>query len=103
RTPMTAVAAPMVHDTIPVAGIKSYTNWPQLPSFRFPGFEKIEKNDIVVFNWPVDTVRYFGDTKTKGLRKPIDKKSNYVKRCVGTPGDSLSIINGNVHINGKEL
>src|SRR5690606_21924339 len=42
-------------------------------------------------------------TKTKGLRKPIDKKSNYVKRCVGTPGDSLSIINGNVHINGKEL
>ncbi len=103
RTPMTAVAAPMVHDTIPIAGIKSYTNWPQLPSFRFPGFEKIEKNDIVVFNWPVDTVRFFGDRKTVGLRKPIDKRSNYVKRCVGTPGDTLSIIDGTVHIDGKEL
>lgn len=102
RTPMTAVAAPMVHDTLPVLG-KSYTNWPQLPSFRFPGFEEVEKNDIVVFNWPTDTVKYFGDTKTVGLRKPIDKKSNYVKRCVGTPGDSLSIINGTVYIDGKEL
>lgn len=102
RTPMTAVAAPMVHDTLPVIG-KSYTNWPQLPSFRFPGFEEVEKNDIVVFNWPTDTVRYFGDTKSIGLRKPIDKKSNYVKRCVGTPGDTLSIINGTVYIDGKEL
>lgn len=102
RTPMTAVAAPMVHDTLPVIG-KSYTNWPQLPSFRFPGFEEVEKNDIVVFNWPTDTVRYFGDTKSIGLRKPIDKKSNYVKRCVGTPGDTLSIKNGTVYIDGKEL
>lgn len=103
RTPMTTVAAPMVHDTIPILRTKSYTKWPQLPYFRFPGFEEIEKNDIVVFNWPVDTVRFFGDKQSVGLRKPIDKKSNYVKRCVGTPGDSLSIVDGIVYINGKEL
>lgn len=103
RTPMTAVAAPMVHDTIPVLNKKSYLSWPQIPYFRLPGYEKVSKNDIVVFNWPVDTVHFFGDTKTVGLRKPIDKKSNYVKRCVGTPGDTFSLKDGVVFINGKEL
>jgi signal peptidase I len=37
------------------------------------------------------------------IEKPIDKKTNYVKRCVGIPGDSLQIKNGIVFINGKEL
>lgn len=103
RTPMTTVAAPMVHDSIPLTKAKSYTNWPQLPYFRFPGFEKIKKNDIVVFNWPTDTVKFFGDTVTVGLRKPVDKKSNYVKRCVATPGDKFELKNGTVFINDKEL
>ena len=103
RTPMTTVAMPMVHDTIPVIHTKSYLNKPQLPYFRFPGFEPIEKNDIVVFNWPTDTVVDFKGTYSSGIRKPIDKKSNYVKRCVGTPGDIFSIIDGFVYINGKEL
>jgi signal peptidase I len=103
RTPMTTIAAPMVHDSIPLTKMKSYANWPQLPYFRFPGFEKVEKNDIVVFNWPVDTVKVFRDTQTVGLRKPIDKKSNYVKRCVGTPGDVFSLRKGIVYINGQEL
>ncbi|OYQ43700.1 S26 family signal peptidase [Flavobacterium cyanobacteriorum] len=103
RTPMTTVAFPMVHDTIPLVKTKSYSKWPQLPSFRLPGFEKVEKNDIVVFNWPVDTVRFFRDKNSIGIRKPIDKKSNYVKRCVGTPGDSIAIKDGVVYINGAEL
>lgn len=103
RTPKTAVAFPMVHDTIPIANVKSYRDWPQLPSFRFPGFQDIERNDIVVFNWPADTVRFFRDTESVGIRKPVDKKSNYVKRCVGVPGDSLSIIDGIIKINGKDL
>lgn len=102
RTPMTTIAAPMVHDSLPVIG-KSYTKWPQLPYFRFPGITKIKHNDIVVFNWPVDTVRFFGDRKSVGIRKPIDKKSNYVKRCVGLPGDQLSIKDGIVFIDDKEL
>jgi len=104
RVPMTTIAAPMVHDTLPIVKSKSYLNWPQIPYFRFPGFEKIEKNDIVVFNWPVDTVyQFFDRSGRKGVIKPIDKKSNYVKRCVGTPGDSLSIKDGFVFINGKKL
>lgn len=103
RPPMTAVAFPMVHDTIPVINKRSYSKWPQLPYFRFPALQKIERNDIVVFNWPVDTVYKFFD-RTPGARanKPIDKKSNYVKRCVGIPGDNLSIKDGIVFINGKE-
>jgi signal peptidase I len=102
RAPMTTIAAPMVHDTIPGLGIRSYLKKPQLPYFRLPGFEEVKKNDIVVFSWPADTVRVFFK-KEKGVKKPIDKKSNYVKRCVGTPGDSLSVIDGVVYINGKEL
>ncbi len=103
RTPMTAVAAPMVHDTLPIIKTKSYSSWPQLPYFRFPGFQKIHKNDIVVFNWPVDTVYKFFDTSGRSVIKPTDKQSNYVKRCQGTPGDSLQIKNGVVFINGKKL
>ena len=104
RTPMTTVAAPMVHDTLPLLNVKSYSKWPQLPYFRFPGFEKIERNDIVVFNWPVDTVyKFFDRSGRKAVDKPIDKKSNYVKRCVGIPGDNLSIKEGAVYIDDKLL
>ncbi|KAA1246452.1 signal peptidase I [Aquimarina sp. RZ0] len=103
RTPMTSISFPMVHDTIPLAKTKSYNSDIQYPYFRIPGFQKIKRNDIVVFSWPVDTVRFFRDNSGINVYKPIDKKSNYVKRCVGTPGDSLSIIEGKVHINNKPL
>ena len=103
RVPMTTVALPMVHDSIPILHTKSYLNFPQLPYLRLPALQTIKRTDIVVFNWPADTVHYFGDTKTIGLRKPIDKKSNYVKRCVGIAGDTLSIIDGFVYINGAVL
>lgn len=104
RVPMTTVALPMVHDSIPFVKQRSYLKWPQLPYFRLPAFEKIKRTDIVVFNWPVDTVHYFYEPKGRpGVIKPIDKKSNYVKRCVGIPGDSLSVIDGYVFINGKKL
>ena len=101
RSPMTAVAFPMVHDTLPLVRSRSYLNYPQLPYFRLPGFQNIERNEIVVFSWPADTVRRFF-VKEKGVKKPIDKKSNYVKRCVGLPGDTLSVVDGFVHINGQQ-
>jgi len=103
RVPMTTVALPMVHDTIPLLKRKSYLSCPQLPYFRLPAFQKIKNCDIVVFNWPVDTVYFFRDPSGRHVDKPIDKKSNYVKRCVGIPGDSLSIKDGIVYINGKIL
>ena len=72
-----------------------------MPYFRLPGLQKIERNDIVVFNWPVDTVAKFRDNSGVKYYKPIDKKSNYVKRCVGIPGDVLTIKNSDLYVNGK--
>jgi len=103
RVPMTTIAAPMVHDSLPLVKTKSYLNWPQLPYLRLPGFENVKKNDIVVFNWPVDTLVDYTNPRSGVVQKPIDKKTNYVKRCVGTPGDNLEVKDGIVLINGKEL
>jgi signal peptidase I len=116
RAPMTTVAAPMVHDTIPVLNKKSYlfndnfeernTSWLnklQLPYLRLPGFETIERNDIVVFNQPADTLLDMNKFKPdRNYYKPIDKKTNLVKRCVGVAGDTLEIRNGYVFINGQQ-
>ncbi|MDC3240813.1 signal peptidase I [Flavobacteriaceae bacterium] len=101
RAPMTAVSVPMVHDTVPGLKIRSYLKKPQLPYLRLPGLKKINRNEIVVFSWPADTVRQFF-VREKRVDKPIDKKSNYVKRCVGIPGDTLEIIDGIVHTNNSK-
>ncbi|PPK95645.1 signal peptidase I [Nonlabens xylanidelens] len=103
RLPMTPIAAPMVHDTIPVLGVKSYLARPQLPYTRIPGFQKIERNDIVVFNYPTDTINSYPNDDGKYHYKPIDKKSNYVKRCVAIAGDTMSMKDGVIYINGEEL
>lgn len=115
RIPLTTIAAPMVHDTIPIVGVKSYLysddfnkrntsflNKFQFPYLRLPRFEKIDRNEIVVFNQPADTLLDMDDfTPDRNYYKPIDKKTNLVKRAVGIPGDSLQIIQGYVFINGK--
>ncbi|OAB26253.1 signal peptidase I [Flavobacterium fryxellicola] len=103
RVPLTTIALPMVHDSIPLTKNKSYLTYPQLPYMRLPGIQNIDRTDIVVFNWPVDTVFKFFDTSKRRAYKPVDKKSNYVKRCVGIPGDNLSIKDGIVYIDGKLL
>jgi signal peptidase I len=100
RVPQTAVSFPMVHDTIPLARVRSYLKKPQLPYMRLPKLQKIKRNEIVVFSWPADTVRQFFKKEAR-VDKPIDKKSNYVKRCVAIPGDTLEIIDGIIHINGE--
>ncbi|MDR0229519.1 MAG: signal peptidase I [Flavobacteriaceae bacterium] len=104
RTPITTVAMPMLHDTLPMTKNKSYLSEPHLPYFRIPGFQKVQHNDIVVFNWPTDTVYRFNDPlKRRAVLKPIDKKTNYVKRAVGLPGENLSVKDGVVYINDKVL
>ena len=114
RVPMTTVAAPMVHDTIPLMKKKSYlfsdnyeergSSWLnklQLPYMRLPAFEKIDRNEIVVFNQPADTLLDMNDfTPNRNYYKPIDKKTNLVKRCVAVAGDSLEVRDGYVYING---
>ncbi len=103
RVPSTVIAAPMVHDSLPFTGTASYLKSPQLPYLRLPGLQKIKNNDIVCFNWPADSLAtMWGDTSGKFTYKPVDKKTNYVKRCVGIAGDTLQIIDGYVYINGKK-
>lgn len=92
RIPMTQFSFPLVHDTIPIIKTKAYFSYPLIPYFRFPALEKIDVNDMIVFNYPADMPNI----------KPIDKQTNYVKRCVGVAGDTLEIKNGIVFINGKE-
>jgi signal peptidase I len=103
RVPSTVIAAPMVHDSLPFTGLASYLKKPQLPYTRLPGLQNIKNNDIVCFNWPADTLAtMWGDTSGKFTYKPVDKKTNYVKRSVGIAGDSLEIRDGYVYINGKK-
>jgi signal peptidase I len=88
RVPMTPIAFPLVHHTMPVVGGKSYSESVKLPYHRMKGLGDIERNDCVVFNWPAET-----------LGRPIDKKENYVKRCVGIPGDKIEIIEAQLMVN----
>jgi signal peptidase I len=88
RAPMTQFTLPLLHDSIPYLGIKSYTDILQFPYFRFPGISTVKNNDIVVFNYPM-------------VDAPVDKKTNYIKRCIAIAGDSLEIRNGQTFINGQ--
>ncbi len=88
RAPITPVSFPFAHNTMPVVGGNSYIEWPNMPYMRLPGFQKIKNNDVVVFNYPAEDGR------------PLDKKENYIKRCLGIAGDSLAVINQQVFING---
>ncbi|PCJ66584.1 MAG: S26 family signal peptidase [Bacteroidetes bacterium] len=89
RIPMTPISFPFVHQELPFVGGKAYSEALQLPYYRLPGIQKIKNNDVVVFNYPGEDDR------------PVDKKTNYIKRCIAIPGDSLKIVNGIVYINGK--
>lgn len=91
RLPMTPLSFPFAHHTIPYLNSKAYLEWMKLPYYRLFGFQNIKNNDVVVFNYP---------DERDG--RPVDKKENYIKRCVGIAGDTLSVINGTVYINGKE-
>lgn len=90
RLPMTPISFPFAHHTMPgTDDTKSYVEGFQMPYYRIPGFQKIKNGDVVVFNWPDER-----------LDRPVDKKENYIKRCVAIPGDTLQVIDGQVWING---
>ncbi len=90
RTPVTPLAVPFTQQTIPVLEIAAYLDWIELPSIKLPGLKDVERRDIIVFNYPYEPYR------------PTDKKTYYVKRCVGIPGDSLQVKQGFVYIDGKK-
>jgi len=37
------------------------------------------------------------------IYRPVDRRDNYVKRCIGIPGDTILIKGGTVFVNGKQL
>ncbi len=90
RTPMTPLSFPLAHNTLPLVGGKSYLEWLKLGYFRLPGFGHVQRGDCVVFNWPAEN---------EG--RPTDKKENYIKRCIAIAGDSITIRDQQVYINGK--
>lgn len=119
RIPMTPLAVPLVHNTLPLFGSKSYTEAVQWNYHRLPGYSQVKRNDVVVFNGPdgdtalveqpdldyYQACRMYGREAVQNnytvISRPIDKKENLIKRCVGVPGDVLEIRNTIVYINGK--
>ncbi|ASU36440.1 signal peptidase I [Mucilaginibacter xinganensis] len=93
RTPITPIAFPFAHHTMPLINTKAYWDGIQLPYYRLPGLSDVKKGDVVVFNYPMDADSPF--------YRPVDKRENFIKRCQGAPGDTLSVVDGQVYVNGK--
>ena len=94
RVPMTPIAFPLVHHTLPFTKkTPAYLKWIQLNYYRMKGLGDVERNDCVVFNYPADDALH--------PERPIDKKENYIKRCVGIPGDVIEIKNTDLYVNGE--
>jgi len=99
RLPMIPLAIPFIHNKIPVINLPSYLDFIRLPYYRLPGISEIKRNDIVVFNYPAHDIHDLGDGA--GMVQPVSMKENYIKRCVGMPGDVLEVKNAELWINGK--
>ncbi|MCF0068973.1 signal peptidase I [Dyadobacter sp. CY261] len=101
-TPVTPLQIPLTHQTIWGTSIPSYLDWIQLPQYRLPGFTEVSNGDIVVFYLPVEhpnTYQKYSNVLPDLHPHPTDLRSNYIKRCVGIPGDKLEIRSGQVYVN----
>jgi len=124
RVPNTPLSFPLVQQILPLLNCKSFIEHPQWDYHRLKGFDSIKRNDIVVFNFPAgDTVamKYtnpdyyklcydygrdvvhnrsdiFGDI----AYYPVDRRENFVKRCVAIAGDWMQVKNNQVYVNGQK-
>ena len=122
RMPMTPLQVPLTQNRF--LGRESYLSKPQLSYKRLKGIRKVQRGDLVVFNFPTgDTVTtkvtnpdYYYLKEMYGGRaaleaqpevfgkivyRPVDRRDHYVKRCVGLPGDLIEIRNNDIYIDGK--
>ena len=93
RLPETPIAFPFAHHTMPIFGTKAYWDGIKLPYYRLPGLSEVKKGDVVVFNYPMEA--------DSPYYRPVDKRENYIKRCQGGPGDTLSVVDAQVYVNSK--
>lgn len=91
RTPQTPLQVPLTHQKIWGSNIDSYLDWIQLPMYRLPGFTSVKNGDVVVFNYP------------DSLQLPADLRPNYIKRCIGIPGDVVEVRQAQVFVNNKPM
>lgn len=83
---------PFLHKYIPFTdGVKCYNESIELPYLRFPGYAEIERNDLIVFHYPMDDLF------------PVDHRSFYIKRCMGLPGEVLEIKDDKIFIDGIKI
>ncbi len=128
QMPNTPLSFPFVHHTMPLSQTKkSFSEAIKWPYHRLKGLREIERGDVFVFNFPAgDTVllenqavtyydvlrdyqEQYGPTRGRKqlendytiITRPVDKRENYIKRCVALPGDSIRIIDRELFINGK--
>lgn len=128
QVPNTPLSFPFVHHTMPFSQTrKSFSEAVQWSYHRLKGLGEVQRGDVVVFNFPAgDTVlvenqsvtyydvlrdyqRAFGrEAGRKRLyndytvvHRPVDKRENYVKRCVAVAGDTISVVDGEVYIDGE--
>ena len=94
RTPKTPLQVPLTHQKIWGTDLPSYSTLLDLPIKRLPGFSEVKQGDAVVFNVP----NYLPDGDA-----PVDLRTYYIKRCIGTPGNILEIRDTQVYINGKPM
>lgn len=123
RNPMTPLAFPLAQHTLPGTSVKSFFENPQWDYKRLKGFGEVKNDDIVVFNFPtgdtaltkVTNPDYYALCRSYGRQtiidnpdqfgeivwRPVDRRDNYVKRCVALAGDDFKMVDGQVFINGK--
>ena len=94
RTPKTPLQVPLTHQKIWGTDLASYSTLLDLPIKRLPGFSEVKQGDAVVFNVP----NYLPDGDA-----PVDLRTYYIKRCIGTPGKTLEIRDTQVYIDGKPM
>ena len=127
QVPNTPVAMPFVFNTMPFSmTAKSYSECIKWDYHRLRGRGKVERDDVVVFNFPAgDTVllenqpacyydvlreyqNVLGNEEGRKrlhrdytvVSRPVDKRENYIKRCVAIPGDTLHLVNTQLFVNG---
>ena len=127
QVPNTPIAMPFVFNTMPFSDTqKSYSECIKWDYHRLRGFGRVEREDVVVFNFPAgDTVmlenqaecyydklrdykQRYGEKGRERLyadytivSRPVDKRENYIKRCVAIAGDTLQIVNSQLFVNGE--